>query len=197
MYLNTFHVMADWYDKLISLLGLGECRTERLVGVVEREVAGLEALRAGRGVRAGVHRLPDGRRVLMLRLAQSRGDLGWPIPCSRGNAEVLGGFLARARAHLGPPSDSNAGWLQELQSWLRPRPPLEIMPPLPHAHLDCRIELRLVAPAVGGPVLELWAHGPRVRAHRSWRWSAAVAGSWQQLLTAVQTDGGDWAPAPS
>jgi hypothetical protein len=105
---------------------------------------------------------------------------------------VLGGFLARARAHLNSPSANSGGWLQTLRTWLRPGPPLELMPPLPQAHLDCRVELRLVAAPRGGPLLELWARGARTRTNRSWRWSPAVAGSWEELLAAVQTGGSDW-----
>lgn len=98
--------MADWYEKVISVLGLAEWRTDCLFGVIEQALDGLDGLQrnvplqGAEEVRVCLNRLPDGRRLLMFRFGPlSEGGL-WPLPCSQANAAVLEGFLRRAETFV-------------------------------------------------------------------------------------------------
>ena len=192
---NLDLVMADSYDKVISALGLDGCRTDRLFGVVEHELSGLDVLQGREDVRVSLNRLPDARRLLLFQFGpRSEGAL-WPIPCSRANADALGGFLRRAETHLprmGLPELPGPGMLEKMLEWFMPRQRVEIMPRLVHSYLDCRIELHLLACRSGGHSLRLVARGSRCRFDRSWQWSRSLAAGWRGILAALHDGLSNW-----
>jgi hypothetical protein len=187
--------MSKWYDKAISALGLDQCRTDRLCGIVDREVVELDPPQWNQPVRVTLNRLSDGRRMLMFQVgACSEGEM-WPIPCSKDNAKALNEFLGRAESHLPPvgaresPRPSAFG---SIRDWLSPGQPVEVMAPLPHRHLNGRVDLRLRASRRGGHFLVMTARGSRCRFDYYWRWSRSLAAQWRRALAAMETGITDW-----
>jgi hypothetical protein len=187
--------MSEWYDKAISALGLDECRTDRLFGIVDREVVELDPPRWNQTVRVTLNRLPDGRRMLMFQVgAHSEGEM-WPMPCSKANTKALNEFLCRAERHLPPvgaPESQRPGVFGNIREWLSPGQSVEVMAPLPHHHLHGRVELRLLVSRRGGHFLVMTARGSRCRFDYYWRWSRSLAAQWRRVLAALETGITDW-----
>lgn len=192
--------MADWYDKVISALGLDESRTDRVFGVLEQELDGLDALQRNvplqgpEEVRVCLNRLPEGRRLLMFRFGpQSEGSL-WPVPCSQANAAGLEEFLQQAETF--PPMDRPAGSrgsaLRGFRKWLAPDRPVVTMAPLLHRHCEVRIMLRLLSDPSGGHSLQFLGRAARGRCKYTWRWSPAVVASWQRISSSLRSGVTDW-----
>lgn len=189
--------MADWYDRLISALGLDAHRLDRLLGGVEQELLTLSPPDAWRPLEVSLNRLMDGRRLLVFRVVDSDGGLYRFFPCSRANAKVLGDFLRRAESHLTPagaPEIPRAGMLASVLDCLTPAQPVEVMAPLPDRHLETTIELRLLATRHGGHCLLFVMRGPGSHYRHRCRWSQAVAANWHSLLASAQAAATDWQP---
>jgi len=187
--------MADWYDKVISALGLDKCRTDRLCGIVDREVVELDPPQWNQPVRVTLNRMSDGRRILMFQVgAFSEGEL-WPMPCSNGNAKALREFLSRAENHLPPvgaPESPKPSEFGGIRGRLSRGQPVEAMPRLPHRHLDGKVDLRLLVNRRGGHFLVMTARGSRCRFDYCWRWSRSLATQWQKVLAALESGITDW-----
>ena len=186
--------MADGYDKVISALGLDECRTDRRFGVLEQELDGLDALQGAVAVCVCLNRLPNGRRLVLLRFGpRSEGSL-WPVPCSQANAAVIEEFLHRAETFL--PVDRAAGSkgsvLGEFRKRLVPDRPVVTMAPLLHRHLEVHIGLRFLADRSGGHSLQFLGRADRGRCKHTWRWSPAVVASWHRISSSLRGGGTDW-----
>jgi hypothetical protein len=191
--------MNVWYDKLISTLGLDGHRTDRLFGVAEHEVIGLEALQAGELTRVSLNRLLDGRRLLLFQFGPYQEGALWPMPCSRANAETLGGFLCGMESYLPPAGateDSRRGAGRGLRNWLAPGRPVAVMPPLPDRHYDVQIKFQLQANHGGYHSLEMLGRAQGGRCRYYWRWSRALAADWQKILAVLQASLTDWPGSP-
>ena len=186
--------MADCYDKVVTTLGLDECRTDRLFGVLEQELDGLDALQGAVAVCVCRNRLPDGRRLLMFRFGpRSEGSL-WPVPGSHANAAVLDEFLRRAETFLpmDRPASSKGSVLGGFGKWLAPDRPVVTMAPLLHRHFEVQVGLRLLAGRSGGHSLQFWGRAARGRCKHTWRWSPAVVASWHRISSSLRGDLTDW-----
>jgi hypothetical protein len=187
--------MSKWYGKAISALGLDECRTDRLFGIVDREVLELDPPQWNQPVRVTLNRLSDGRRMLMFQVgAFSEGEL-WPMPSSKANAKALREFLSRAESHLPPvdaPESPKPSVLGSIREWLSPSQPVEVVAPLLHRHLNGTVDLRLLANWRGGHFLVMAARGSRCRLDYHWRWSRSLATQWQKVLAALESGITDW-----
>ncbi len=186
--------MADWYDKVISALGLDENRTDRLFGVLEQELDGLDALQGGQEVGVSLNRFPDGRRLLLFRFGpQSEGSL-WPVPCSQANAAVMEEFLRRAETFLAVdrPAGPTGSVLGRFRERLAPDRSVVTMSPLPDLHLEVRIGLRLMAEPSGGHSLEFQGRAAGGRCEHSWPWSPAVVASGYRVLSSLRGGAADW-----
>jgi hypothetical protein len=192
--------MKDGYDKAIAALGLDESRTDRLLGVLERELDGLDALHRNvplNGVQKAcvcLNRLPDGRRLLMFRFGpQAEGEL-WPLPCSQANANVLEEFLHQAETFLpmNQPAGSKGGVLGTLRKWLSPDQPVVAMAPLLHRHFAARIVLRLLADPSNGHSLQFLGEADGGRCNYTWRWSPAVLAGWHRIASNLHGSATDW-----
>ena len=191
---NRVLTMADWYDKVVSALGLDECRTDRLFGVLEQELDGLDALQGAVAVCVCLDRLPNGRRLLMFRFGpRSEGSL-WPVPVSQANAAVLEEFLRRAETFLpmDRPAGSKGSVLMGIRKGLTPARPVATMAPLLHRHFEVRIGLRLLADRSGGHSLQFLGRAARGRCKHTWRWSPAVVASWHQISSSLRGGVTDW-----
>jgi hypothetical protein len=187
--------MGDWYDKVISALGLDGHRTDRLFGTVEQEVTGLEALQACELTRVTLNRLSDRRRLLLFQFGSYADGSLWPMPCSRANAEAVGGFLFRAQSYLPArdvPEVSRKGVVEGFRAWLTTGRPVERMASLPHRHFDARIELRLLADQRGNHTLELVGRVRGGRCCHRWPWSRETVGDCQKILAALRANLTEW-----
>lgn len=180
--------MADWYDKLISLLGLDGIRTDRLLGVEERRFPPMLPEGVTPSIIPSLARLPDGRRQIVFNVAGPGESWAGFLPCSPGNAAVLAGFLGRARAHLPaaaarpePPS----GAFAMLRNLSKAVTVLGEMDPLPDRHLETGIALKLIAGSGRGPWLEFSIRGPRGLWLRRLAWTPALAARWDDIHAAV------------
>ena len=186
--------MADWYDKVISALGLDECRKDRLFGVLDRELDGLDALQGAVAVCVCLNRLPNGRRLLMFGFGpRSEGSL-WPVPCSQANAAVMEEFLRRAETFLAVerPASSKGSVLGRFRKRVAPDRPVVTMSPLPDLHVEVRIMLRLLADPSGGHSLQFQGRAAGGRCEHTWPWSPAVVASWYRVLSSLRGGATDW-----
>jgi hypothetical protein len=130
--------VTDLYDKLISVLGLDDIRTDHLFGKILREFPELEFSDGPGRVTPSLCRLPDGRTQLVFRVA-SVGDhwVGF-LPCSAANLTLLDAFLTRARRHFPEPGSGlrNSGLVARLVRAINPGDPLETMPNPLDRHLE-------------------------------------------------------------
>ncbi len=190
--------MGDWYDKLISALGLEEHRTDVLLGIAEQEVTGLESLQAGELTRVSLKRLRDGRRLLMFQFGPNAEGCFWPMPCSRANAEALSEFLYRTQSYL-PAGDvrdaSRRNVIEGFRRWLTKDRPVESMGSLPDCHFDAKFELRLLVDQRGNHTLELAGRARGGRYRSRWEWSHATASAWQQILATLRANLTEWPSA--
>ena len=187
--------MGDWYDTLISALGLDGHRTDVLLGIAEQDVTGLESLQARELTRVSLNRLRDGRRLLMFQFGPYAEGCLWPMPCSRGNAEALGEFLYRTQSYL-PAADvtdaSRKKVVEGFREWVTKGRPIESMSSLPDRHFDAKIELRLLADQRGNHTLELAGRARGGRYNSRWKWSHATASAWQKILAALRANLTEW-----
>jgi len=186
--------MGDWFDRLISLLGLDASRTDRIVGTLEREILELSLNSQRPAVKVGLYRLPDDRRQLVFQLGTQW--VGF-LPCSRGNEKVLADFLGRAQRYLPPdstaPKPAPPGVFRRMAGVLARSRRLEAMGPLPDSHLRVSVGLELLE-IDDSHLLSFIIRGPRGMLRERIAWTRELAAQLQALHEVVQ---GSLTPWPS
>lgn len=173
--------MPDWYDRLISLLGLDGSRNDVLFGVPVREFPELPGMNSAGGVRPALHRRADGLLCLVFEVPNPGGSWRGILPCTPGNLDLLEAFLGQARLHGTPDGPTDPA---------RPSLGAVVLPDLPDSMHGLRIGLRLAEPTEGPRSLEFTLRGPRALLRRPLRWDRSASQAWETLLQEAREGSG-------
>ncbi|MFO1460709.1 MAG: hypothetical protein U1G08_15050 [Verrucomicrobiota bacterium] len=186
--------MPDWYDRLLTGLGLDSIRNDRLLGVPLREFPPL-AFSNGHGeLSPTLCQLPDGRTQIVFKTV-SAGDhwIGF-FPCTPGNRDCLQRFLQQSGdVGTDPVPDAHPpGFWPRFLGLFRPSRMLVAMDPLPDRHLGSTVEWALVVGHDSRPRLQFTIRAPRRLFRRQLNWTPEVAASLLEFAKAVGQNECDW-----
>lgn len=155
--------MPDWYDRLLTRLGLDSVRNDQLLGVPLREFTPLEFSNSPGVLKPSLCSLPDGRTQIVFQVAASGDRWVGFLPCSTENLRRLEEFLERAQS----PGIGTVEPRREMtfaRRMLRPFCPARVLvaiTPLPDRHLESTVEWCLVADSEEAQRLQFTIRGPR------------------------------------
>ena len=176
----------DWYDRLITLLGLDECRNDRILGISEQDLGPNNP--SSRQTRAELCRLPDGTRQVVLRFhAADRPAIGL-LRCDQANARILSQFLSEAERRSpfkrGEP-DADHGFLSSIAAAIAPKPVIVGMDPLPAPHPLLRFTLELRSARHLGPFLRASFRGRGGIVANDAPWNERELHFWRRIEAAL------------
>ena len=171
--------MSDWYDKLISLLGLDPIRRDVLFGTPLHSFPEWTFRRSAGTARPSLCQLPDGRTQLVFELRCV--DTPWVgfIPASARNLTAVEDFLGQVDAAT--VAERGTQWPRKV-----------VMAPLPDRNLDSVVELAWDASHAGGARLEFTIRGPRGYLRQELDWTPALAADWKELLAQARARSTPW-----
>ena len=176
----------DWYDRLITLLGLDECRNDRILGISEQDLGPTNP--AWREARAELCRLPDGTRQVVLRFRTTDRPAIGLIRCDQANARTLGQFLSEAERRSpiksGEPSGA-PGILASIAAAISPKPVIVGMDPLPAPHPLLRFSLELRSARHLGPCLRASFRGRGGIVANDAPWNERELHFWRRIEAAL------------
>ena len=175
--------MPDWYDKLISVLGLDPIRQDVMFGTPIGAFPEWTFRDSGGTARPSLCQLPDGRAQLVFELRCGRTPWVGFLPASARNLAAFGEFLGRIPAPCASTAIPSSETLE--------------MAPLLDRYLDSVIELSWRAVAGGGPRLGFTIRGPRGYLRQELDWTPELACALAEMLAEAQARVSAWPVASS